>query len=31
VHLVGYADGINIMGRKKRAVYEVYEELKESS
>jgi hypothetical protein len=31
LHLIGYADGINIMGRKKRAICEVYEELKERS
>jgi len=31
VHLIGYADGINIMGRKKITIYEVYEELKERS
>jgi hypothetical protein len=29
VQLIGYADGINIMGRMKTAVSEVYEELKE--
>jgi hypothetical protein len=29
VQLIGYADDINIMGRMKRPVSEVYEELKE--
>jgi hypothetical protein len=27
---MGYADNINVMGRTKRAISEVYEELKES-
>ena len=26
---MGYADNINVMGRTKRAIYKVYEELKE--
>jgi len=29
VPLIGYADGVNIMGRTKGAVCDVYEELKE--
>ena len=31
MHLIGYEDDINIMGKIKRAISEVYEELKESA
>ena len=29
VQLIGYADDVNIMGRTKRAIWDVYDELKE--